>query len=123
MANCQDLIDKLEEIRLQQQTHNEREVEFFDFVQERLPALDIIGEQLNQRLVHRDFIAQGFRDIQAGIANSCDAIAARVAQVTQALTGTVATANTVPENPLTDLGLNQDTSGAGGEGGGEGGGS
>lgn len=122
MANCQDLINKIEEWRQDFLAHKERTEEFYDFVQERLPDLAVIAEQLNQRLPHREFIAQAFVDLQTGIGNSADAVGARIGQVTAALTGAVPPDNSAPDNPITSLSLNIDTSGAGGEGEGEGGG-
>lgn len=124
LANCADLIAKLEEWRQDWLAHKDRTEEFYDFVQERLPDLTVIGEQLNQRLVHRDFLSQAFVDVQKNIALAGDVVAARVGQVVEALTGETPPNNSTPDGPTTDLGLNADTSGSGGEGGegGEGGG-
>lgn len=109
MADCQDLINKLEEIKVIYQAENVKLELWQTNVLEHLAQLPGICEQLNQRLVHRDFIAQAALDQASATGLAGDVVAARLAQLIQALTGVLPPNNAVPTTPVTPLALNVDT--------------
>ena len=121
MADCQDLIKILTSIKDELVSLNTK----YDTVTDQLTNLATSNSQqaelLNLRLPHRDFFVQAVRDIQAGIGLGASSISQRVGLVAHSIGGFPVPSSNVPDPPLTDSALNQDTppSGSSGSGGGE----
>jgi len=120
MADCQTLVDKLNEILVEFQSFNEKYDTITDQLTESTTALANIGVLLNLRLVHRDFSAQSMVDLSKSIGFGADTISQRLAALSLALTGVAPPASGVPDTPETSLSLNADTPPSGGESGGGG---
>jgi len=131
MADCADLVNAVLAIKEQQEFLNTKYETILDQVTSIATSNAQIAELLNLRLVHRDFTTQAFRDLQAGIGLAADTISQRAGLIAHSIAGFQVPSSNVPDTPLTDLGLNQDTppsgsgggsgSGSGGGGGGGGG--
>lgn len=122
MADCQDLINAVLAIKEQQEFLNTKYETILDQVTNIATSNAQIAELLNLRLVHRDFTVQAVRDLQAGIGLAADTISQRAGLIAHSIAGFSVPSSNVPDAPLTDAGLNQDTPPSGSSGGGGGGG-
>jgi hypothetical protein len=120
VADCQDLINILTSIKDELVSLNTKYETVTDQLTNIATSNSQQAELLNLRLPHRDFSANSMRDLQQGIGLAASTISQRIGLVAHSIGGFAVPSSNVPDPPLTDLGLNQDTppSGSSGSGGG-----
>lgn len=120
VADCQDLINILTSIKDELVSLNTKYETVTDQLTNIATSNSQQAELLNLRLPHRDFSSNAMRDLQQGIGLAASTISQRIGLVAHSIGGFAVPSSNVPDPPLTDLGLNQDTppSGSSGSGGG-----
>lgn len=122
MANCQDLVNAVLAIKEQQEFLNTKYETILDQVTNIATSNAQIAELLNLRLVHRDFTVQAVRDLQAGLGLAASTISQRTGLIAHSIGGFAIPSSNIPDPPVTDSALNQDTPPSGGSDGGADGG-
>lgn len=141
MANCEDLVNKLDEILIEFQEIKDEIIEVKEYLTDDFKNdlkavrshLNKTQSHLGQRLPHRDFVTASAVDLQDILQKGLGSVSQRVGVVAAVIGGDVIPDDGIPETELTDFNQDLDTipdadedppadGGDGGDDGGDGGG-